>query len=110
MKKVIAIIFPLLIVGCAGNALVEVGLNDETTVLAGTAGDLAMRVLRIEVPEGDIYSTIWEGEKFVQVPTQTSDFISITEGYVEITPDAHEHIRLTVDSIRYVNDITTMLS
>ncbi len=109
MKKFIAFVLPLFIVGCAGTAMVEVGVNDEATLLAGTAGDVGMRVLRIEVPEGDSYNTIWEGVKYVQIPTTSSDFISITENYIEITPDAYQHIRLTVDSVRYVNETTTVL-
>ena len=107
MRKLVALILPLLIVGCAGQAMVEVGLNDSefsSLLLLGTEGDIIMRVLCIEVPQEGAYDTLWSGAQEVVVPIHGADFVSITGGNIEISPDSYLRMRLTVDSVRYVDE------
>ncbi len=109
MRKIVAVIVPLLIVGCAGQAMVEVGLNDSefsSFLLLGTEGDIVMRVLCIEVPQEGAYDTLWSGAQEVAVPINGADFVSITGGNVEISPDSYLRMRLTVDSVRFVDEPT----
>ncbi len=108
MKKFVTLILPIIIIGCAGQAMVEVGLYDESLVDA-PLGDVVMRVTKIELAEDNTYNTIWESANHVEVTVQSSDFVSITEGSIEITPGSYQSIRLTVDSVRYVSDLTVML-
>lgn len=108
MKKFVTLILPIIIIGCAGQAMVEVGLYDESLVDA-PLGDVVMRVTKIELAEDNTYNTIWESANHVEVTVQSSDFVSITEGYIEITPGSYQSIRLTVDSVCYVSDSTVML-
>lgn len=106
MKKLIFfMIVSLAVIGCAGKANIEIGLNDEGLLL-GTFGDLTMRVLKIELPEGAVYNTIWEGIKFVTVSIQGGDFVSITDHYITVTPGSYNKIRLTVDSLCYAQETT----
>jgi len=107
MRKLVALVAPLLIVGCAGQAMVEVGLNDSeflSFLLWGTEGDIVMRVVCIEVPQDGAYDTLWSGAHEVVVPIRDRDFVSITGGDVEISPDSYLRMRLTVDSVRYVDE------
>ncbi|TET59959.1 MAG: hypothetical protein E3J47_07640 [Candidatus Stahlbacteria bacterium] len=108
MKKFVTLILPIIIIGCAGQAIVEVGLYDESLVDA-PLGDVVMRVTKIELAEDNTYNTIWESANHVEVTVQSSDFVSITESYIEITPGSYQSIRLTVDSVCYVSDSTVML-
>jgi len=108
MKKFVTLILPIIIIGCAGQAIVEVGLYDESLVDA-PLGDVVMRVTKIELAEDNTYNTIWESANHVEVTVQSSDFVSITEGSIEITPGSYQSIRLTVDSVCYVSDSTVML-
>jgi len=108
MKKFVTLILPIIIIGCAGQAIVEVGLYDESLVDA-PLGDVVMRVTKIELAEDNKYNTIWESANHVEVTVQSSDFVSITEGSIEITPGSYQSIRLTVDSVCYVSDSTVML-
>lgn len=108
MKKFVTLILPIIIIGCAGQAMVEVGLYDESLVDA-PLGDVVMRVTKIELAEDNTYNTIWESVNHVEVAVQSSDFVSITNNYVEITPGSYQSIRLTVDSVCYVSDSTVML-
>jgi uncharacterized cupin superfamily protein len=108
MKKFVTLILPIIIIGCAGQAMVEVGLYDESLADA-PLGDVVMRVTKIELAEDNTYNTIWESANQVEVAVQSSDFVSITEGYIEITPGSYQSIRLTVDSVYYVSDTTVML-
>lgn len=103
MKRWIWFILPLLIIGCAGQAVIEFGVNDGA-LFDGTLGDISMTVTRIDMPEGDGYVTVWEGANEVAVGIQVSDFVSITDGYVEVTPGSYQNIRLTVESVRYIQD------
>ncbi len=103
MKKLLILIVPLIIIGCAQNAQVEFGINDEAQIM-GTSGNLAMRVLRIEVPEEDVYTVIWEGVKYVEIPIHSSDFISITDTYIDINPGTYDEVRITADSLRFVQN------
>ena len=108
MKKFVTLILPIIIIGCAGQAMVEVGLYDESLVDA-PLGDVVMRVTKIELAEDNTYNTIWESANHVEVAVQSSDFVSITNNYIEITPGSYQSIRLTVDSVCYVSDTTVML-
>lgn len=108
MKKLVTLILMMIIIGCTGQAVIEVGINDDALVDA-PLGDLVMRVTRIELPEGGTYNAIWEGPKEIQVAIQSSGFVSITDTYLEISPGSYQNLRLTVDSVRYENDTTVML-
>jgi hypothetical protein len=109
MKYGITLLVALvMIIGCASEAFVEFGANDDV-LLDAPLGDITMRVLRIEVPEGGTYTTVWDLGKHVTVPIQTSSFVSITDGPVVIVPGTYDHVRVTVDSVCYVSDSTTIL-
>jgi hypothetical protein len=108
MKKWLAVVLPIVIVGCGGDAFVEVGANDGA-LLAGTLGDIGMRVTRIEIPDAGDYVTIWEGAQPVLIAIQTTDFVSITNGYVDIAPGSYANVRVTVDSVWYANDSSVVL-
>ncbi len=103
MKRIIAAILPILIIGCAGEALVEVGFHDGT-LFDAQYGDITMRVTRIELPEEDAYNTIWEGAKDVAVSVQTEDYVSITDDYISIIPGSYRSLRLTVENVHYVEN------
>ena len=107
MKKILAFISLLIIVGCGGNAMVEFGMNDEETLLRGTLGDIVVWITKIEIPEdGSTYTTVWEGSRQVQVPIHSTDFFSITDNEVEIIPGSYQNIRLTADSLYFRQDFT----
>ena len=108
MRIFYALIVIFAIVGCTNNASVEFGMNDET-LFDGVAGDLGMRVLKIEVPDGDTYTAIWEGIEYVQIELQTSDFVSITNDYIDVEPRSYSRIRVTVDSLTHVQLATSTL-
>ncbi|MBN2620301.1 hypothetical protein JXB22_04345 [candidate division WOR-3 bacterium] len=109
MKYGITILVALIIIiGCASESFVEFGANDDV-LLDAPLGDITMRVLRIEVPEGGTYTTVWDLGKRVTVPIQASGFVSITDGPVVIVPGTYDHARITVDSVCYVSDSTTLL-
>lgn len=101
MRILYAVVAIIVIAGCADDAAVEFGMNDEP-LLRGTAGDLAMRVLSIEVPDGETYATVWEGAEWVQVVLQSSDFMSITKAYETLEPKSYPRMRITVDSLTHV--------
>lgn len=101
MRILFAVVAIIVIAGCADDAAVEFGMNDEA-LLRGTAGDLAMRVLSIEIPEGDTYATVWEGAERVQVVLQSTDFVSITNAYQTLEPKSYSRVRVTVDSLTHV--------
>jgi hypothetical protein len=108
MKKFVTLILPILImVGCAGTASVEVGMNDAQ--VDGTFGDMVMRVTKIEVAEDNTYNTIWESVVLVNVPVQSEDYVSITQNYVEISPGSYKYVQLTVDSVRYIQNTTSIM-
>jgi hypothetical protein len=104
MKKLILVILPLIIIGCTGQGAVEFGLND--ALLDGAFGDIVMTVTKIELPEGDGYYTVWEGDQDVVV--HDDEFVSITDRYVEVTPGAYQNARLTVDNVRYVQNLISI--
>ena len=108
MKKIAAIVMPLLVLTCAGTGLVEIGVNDEGLV-DGPLGWMAMRVQKIEFPEGNSYFTFWEGEQDVTVSLQSANFVTVTNDYQEIDPGSYDHIRLTVDSVRYLDGTETII-
>jgi len=109
MRYFIIVLIPcLLIIGCAGEALVEFGVTDDV-LFDAPLGDIGMRVLRIDIPEDGSYTTIWELGKYVEIPIQSSGFVSITDGPVTIVPGTYDHLRVTVDSVRFLSDSIVML-
>ncbi len=110
MNKSFILIFMVLVINCAGKAFVEVGLNDDESLLRGTIGDIVMRVTKIELPnDGASYSTLWTGVKKIQVGIHDANFISITDDYIEASPASFQTVRLTVDSLQYVHDATSTM-
>ena len=107
MRFIYALLAIVAIVGCGSNASVEFGMNDEA-VFDGVAGDLRMRVLQIEAAVGGEYTTVWEGQEYVQVELQTSDFASITNGYIDIEPGTYPRVRITLDSLEHVQQTATV--
>jgi len=108
MKTLFALVAAIAVFGCTNNASVEFGMNDET-LFEGAAGDLRMRVLKIEIPDGNSYTSVWEGAEYVQVELQTSDFVTITHGNEEMEPRSYANIRLTVDSLTHIQQTTETL-
>lgn len=108
MKIWVCFVLPLIIIGCAGQGAIEFGINDGA-LFDGTLGDISMTVTRIEMPEGDGYTMVWEGAKEVIVGIGVSDFVSITDRYIEVTPGSYQNIRLTVESVRYIQDSNSVL-
>ncbi len=106
MRILFTLVALVVLIGCGSNASVEFGMNDET-LLDGAAGDLRMRVLKVEVPEGTDYITAWEGFEYVQVELQTDDFVSITNGYEDIEPRTYSNVRVTVDSLMHIQQTVT---
>jgi len=100
MKIWVCFVLPLIIIGCAGQGAIEFGINDDAR-FDGTLGDISMTVTRIEMPEGEM---VWEGAKKVIVGIQVSDFVSITDPHIEVTPGSYQNIRLTVESVRYIQN------
>ncbi len=103
MKRLGFLLLPLIIIGCTGQGAIEFGANDGA-LFDGTLGDIAMTVTKIELPEGDGYITVWEGAKELVVALGVADFVSITDRYVELTPGSYQNARLTVESVRYMQD------
>ncbi len=108
MKIWVCFVLPLIIIGCAGQGAIEFGINDGA-LFDGTLGDISMTVTRIEMPEGDVYTMVWEGAKEVVVALGVADFVSITDRYVEVTPGSYQNVRLTVESVRYIQDSKSVL-
>ncbi|MDH4211437.1 MAG: hypothetical protein OEV79_08315 [candidate division WOR-3 bacterium] len=107
MKIFYALLAIIAIVGCGNNASVEFGMNDEA-LFDGVAGDLRMRVTQIEAAVAGEYTIVWEGTEYVQVELQTSDFASITNGYVDVEPGTYSRVRITLDSLVHVQQTATV--
>jgi hypothetical protein len=108
MRICLAIIAVALIIGCGNNAAVEFGMND-VTLLEGAAGDLGMRVLSIEVPDGDNYVPVWEGTEPIVVELEISDFTTITHRYIDVEPGTYGNVRVTIDSLIYIQQTSSTL-
>ncbi len=108
MRILYALLAIIAVISCANNASVEFGMNDEA-LFDGVAGDLFMRVRQIELPDAGEYMTVWEGTEYVQVELQTSDFVSITDGYIDIEPGTYSRARITVDSLMHVQQSESTL-
>ena len=106
MRILYALVAIIALVGCGTNASVEFGMNDET-LLDGAAGDLRMRVLKVEIPDGGEYITAWESIEYVQIELQEDDFVSITNGYEDIEPGTYSNVRVTVDSLTHIQQAVT---
>ena len=92
----------IIVINCAGTANVEMGMNDEGT-LAGVYGDLRMRILVLELFDGADYKTLWQGPMTNTISILSTDFISITNGFEVIEPGSYSRVRVSVDSLQYVN-------
>lgn len=109
MRYVVFVLIPcLLIIGCAGEALVEFGMTDDV-LFDAPLGDIGMRVLQIEIPENGSYTTIWDLGTYIEVPVQSSGYMSITTSPVTIVPGTYDHVRVTVDSVLYLSDSVVVL-
>ncbi|MEO0184448.1 MAG: hypothetical protein ABIL22_02240 [candidate division WOR-3 bacterium] len=108
MRYLYLILILSLFWGCAQNASVEIGFNDGV-ILAGTFGDMIIRVSKIEAFQNAQYTTIWENGNTVSVPVNGSDFCSITGNYVSIVPGTYRKFRVTIDSLSYKIDNTVVL-
>jgi hypothetical protein len=108
MRIFLALIAIIVMVSCGNNASVEFGMNDET-LKDGAAGDLRMKVLKVELPDGADYVPVWEGIEYVQVELQSSDFVSITSGYEGVEPKSYSSVRVTVDSLTHVQQTSSTL-
>ena len=101
----LAFISLLMIIACAQNASVEIGFNDGV-LLRGTYGDIIARITRIEVFQDGEFTEIWNGNNIVDIPLNSDDYCSITNGYVTITPGSYKKMRVTIDSLSYKLDNT----
>ena len=108
MKICLGILALIAIVGCGNNAAVEFGMNDEA-VLDSEFGDIGMNIMKIELPEGDTYNTIWEGTEYVQIELQNSDFVTITNNYIDVAAGSYSNARITVDSVIYVQETSSTI-
>ncbi len=106
MRYFYGIIILGIFAGCAQNATVEVGMNDGA-ILAGTYGDMVIRVTKIEAFHNGQYLTLWESSNIVSVPLNSGDFQSITGSSVSIDPGSYKYFRITIDSLNYKLDNTT---
>lgn len=109
MKKILLALLPLCIIGCAGQALVEFGMNDEG-LFDGTYGDLVMHVTEIALPEDGSYYPVWTGTKDMTIPIGSTDYFSITDGYETVDPGAYQHVRVTAENLYYVDLDTVLLA
>jgi uncharacterized cupin superfamily protein len=103
MKKIGILVALIIIINCADNATVEFGMNDRG-LLRGTLGDFVVYVSKIELPEDNIYTTVWDGSRAIEVSVNDDEFVTITEHYIEVTPGSYEQVRVTIDSLYYVQD------
>ena len=108
MWKTYTLLLTICFIGCAGQALIEFGMNDEG-LLDSTFGDFTMRVTEIAVPEGGGYVTVWTGARDMSVPLGETGFISITYGFEVIDPGSYQHVRVTVENLQYVDLETVSL-
>lgn len=108
MRKTYTLLLIIYFIGCAGQALIEFGMNDEG-LLDSTFGDFTMRVTEIAVPEGGGYVAVWTGAQDMTVPLGETGFISITYGFEVIDPGSYQHVRVTVENLQYVDLETVML-
>lgn len=108
MRIYLGIIAVIAIIGCGNNASIEFGMND-VTLLEGAAGDLGMRVLSIEVPDGNEYVPVWEGTEPMIVELETSDFTSITHRHIDVAAGTYNSVRLTIDSLAYIQQTSSTL-
>ncbi len=94
------ILFWLIMAGCPNTAQVEIGFNDENLIGRAPA-NFIIRVQKIELKNDDTFNEIWSGTNTVSVALQGSDFLSITDQYVPVTPGNYQRIRITIDLLQY---------
>jgi hypothetical protein len=102
------VIFIMLAANCAEIGKVEIGFNDDPNYTAAATGDLAIRVLEIEIGYGSEYTTIWEGSAVADVQIGSQDFFSITNDHVDVTPGSYNRVRVTVDSVSYTTETSVV--
>ncbi len=98
----------LMIIACAQNASIEIGFNDGV-LLRGTYGDIIARVTRIEIFQSGEFTEIWNGNNIVNIPINSNDYCSITNGYIFITSGSYKKMRITIDSLSYKLDNTNVI-
>ncbi|MEO0136522.1 MAG: hypothetical protein ABIL40_02010 [candidate division WOR-3 bacterium] len=98
----------ILIISCAPNASVEFGFNDGA-LINGTFGDLIIQVTKIEALQGKDFIEVWRGNTQVAVSVNDDNYQSITNGYIPITPGNYKKVRLTIDSLIYKIDNTSIV-
>ncbi|MCX7994227.1 MAG: hypothetical protein N3A65_00420 [candidate division WOR-3 bacterium] len=106
--RIFYLAFALAIISCAQNATVEFGFNDGT-LLTGTFGDLVMDVTKIEILQERKFVEIWKGSKITYVPVSSDEYNSITDGYIPVSPGYYKEVRITIDSLIYKIDNTTVV-
>ena len=108
MQKIFLLLLPIIFIGCAGQALVEFGMNDDEG-FDGTFGDLTMRVTEIAVPQGGEYVTVWAGAQDMTIEVGETGYVSITYGYETVEPGSYGHVRVTAENLQYVDIGSIML-
>ena len=108
MKILFALVGIIAIISCADNAVVEFGMNDEA-VFDSEFGDIGAKITKIELPDEDTYTTIWQGAEYVQIEMQNSDFVTITNSYRSIAPGAYSNVRITADSVVYIQETSSTI-
>jgi|UniRef100_A0A7V3RHI5 hypothetical protein len=93
----------ILIIACAQNASVEVGINDGA-ILNGTYGDISVHFTRIEIFQNGSYTDLWNGSNNVNFKINSENFCSITMNYVPVPPGSYRKLRVTIDSLSYVEE------
>ena len=106
--EIIPIIAAIAVISCANNAAVEFGMNDEA-VFDSEFGDIGVRIRRIELPDDDTYTTVWEGVEYLQIELQNSDFVTITNSYIDVAPGSYSSVRITADSVVYIQETSSTI-
>lgn len=101
----ICLLYCLIIISCAQNAMIEIGFNDGA-LLSGVYGDMIIRVSEIEIFQDGEFVSIWNGSNIVEVPINSSDFCSITGNYIPLAGGTYKKMRITTDSLSYKIDNT----
>lgn len=97
----------LMIIACAQNASIEIGFNDGL-LLRGTYGDIIVRVTKIEIFQGGEFINLWDNNNIVGIPINSNDYCSITNGYLSVSSGSYKKMRITIDSLSYKIDNTTV--
>ncbi len=104
----LVVISILMMVACAQNASVELGFNDGP-LLRGIYGDMVVRVTKIEILQSGEFIDIWNNNNIVSIPINDDDYCSITNGYLPLAAGSYKKMRITIDSLSYKIDNTTVI-